>query len=123
LHRLRAFSPGRILLVATIVVSAYLIYSAGGSLLHSYHLQGDEDRLRGQIADLKQQQDQLEQVRDYLRTDEYVEFMARRVFGLVKPGEVLVVVDSPKSTSAGSLAAPDDFPLGATWWQRLFGAR
>jgi len=122
LHRLRVFSPGRILLVATIVVSAYLIYSAGGSLLHSYHLQGDEDRLRAEVADLRQQQDQLEQVRDYLRTDEYVEFMARRVFGLVKPGEILVIVDAPK-TPGSSLDAPDDFPLGATWWQRLFGAR
>jgi cell division protein FtsB len=122
LHRLRVFSPGRILLVATIVVSAYLIYSAGGSLLHSYHLQGDEDRLRAEVVDLRQQQDQLEQVRDYLRTDEYVEFMARRVFGLVKPGEILVIVDAPK-TPGSSLDAPDDFPLGATWWQRLFGAR
>lgn len=121
MHLLRVFSPGRILLVATIVVSAYLIYSAGGSLLHSYHLQGDEDRLRGEVADLQQQQDQLEQVRDYLRTDEYVEFMARRVFGLVKPGEVLVVVDAPKAST--NPEAPDDFPLGATWWQRLFGAR
>jgi cell division protein FtsB len=120
LHRLRVFSPGRILLVATIVVSAYLIYSAGGSLLHSYHLQGDEDRLQAEVNQLKGEQDQLEQVRDYLRTDEYVEFMARRVFGLVKPGEVLVVVDAPKSPTAQQAA--EDFPLGATWWQRLFGA-
>ncbi len=121
MHLLRVFSPGRILLVATIVVSAYLVYSAGGSLLHSYHLQGDEDRLRGEVAQLKQQQDQLEQVRDYLRTDEYVEFMARRVFGLVKPGEVLVIVDAPKPANAQD--APEDFPLGETWWQRLFGAQ
>jgi len=59
-------------------------------------------------------------VRDYLRTDEYVEFMARRVFGLVKPGEVLVIVDAPKAQSTSS--SPQDFPLGATWWQRLFGS-
>ena len=117
----RVFSPGRILLVATLVVSGYLIYSAGGSLLHSYHLQGDEDRLRGQIDELKQQQDQLVQVRDYLRTDEYVEFMARRVFGLVKPGEILVIVDAPKSAAA--TPSPEEAPLGSTWWQRLFSAR
>jgi cell division protein FtsB len=121
LFLLRVFSPGRILLVATLIVSGYLVYSAGGSLLHSYHLQGDEEHLRGQIDELKQQQDQLEQVRDYLRTDEYVEFMARRVFGLVKPGEVLVIVDAPKSAAAAP--GPDDMPLGSTWWQRLFSAR
>jgi cell division protein FtsB len=120
---LRFLSPGRFLLVATLIVAGYLIYSAGGSLLHSYQLQGDEAVLRAQIEDLRNQQDQLQQVRDYLRTDEYVEFMARRVFGLVKPGEVLVIVDAPKATSAQAQPdAPEDFPLGATWWQRLFGS-
>lgn len=117
---LRFFSPGRFLLVATLLVAGYLVYSAGGSLLHSYQLQGDEAQLRADIDDLQNQHDQLQQVRDYLRTDEYVEFMARRVFGLVKPGEVLVIVDAPKAK--GSSTAPQDFPLGATWWQRLFGS-
>src|SRR4051794_23774750 len=93
---LRFLSPGRFLLAATLIVAGYLIYSAGGSVLHSYQLQGDEAELRGEIESLRVQQDQLQQVRDYLRTDEYVEFMARRVFGLVKPGEVLVIVDAPK---------------------------
>ena len=117
---LRFLSPGRFLLAATLLVAGYLVYSAGGSLLHSYQLQGDEAQLRADIEDLRVQHDQLQQVRDYLRTDEYVEFMARRVFGLVKPGEILVIVDAPKHTS--SQAAPDGFPLGATWWQRLFGS-
>jgi len=117
---LRFFSPGRLLLVATLLVAGYLIYSAGGSLLHSYQLQGDEAQLRADIDELQAQHDQLQQVRDYLRTDEYVEFMARRVFGLVKPGEILVIVDAPKHQ--GASAAPQDFPLGATWWQRLFGS-
>jgi cell division protein FtsB len=116
---LRFFSPGRLLLVATLLVAGYLVYSAGGSLLHSYQLQGDEAQLRADIDELKAQHDQLQQVRDYLRTDEYVEFMARRVFGLVKPGEILVIVDAPKHQTT---AAPQDSPLGETWWQRLFGS-
>ena len=117
---LRVFSPGRILLAATLIVAAYLVYSAGGSFLHSYELQGDEAQLRADIDELRMQQDQLEQVRDYLRTDEYVEFMARRVFGLVKPGEILVIVDAPKN-SAGQ-QAPEEAQAGATWWRRLFGS-
>ena len=116
---LRFLSPGRLLLVATVLVAGYLFYSAGGSLLHSYQLQGDEAQLRADVDDLKAQHNQLQQVRDYLRTDEYVEFMARRVFGLVKPGEALVIVDAPKAQSTSSA---QDFPLGATWWQRLFGS-
>jgi cell division protein FtsB len=117
---LRFLSPGRFLLAATLLVAGYLVYSAGGSLLHSYQLQGDEAQLRADIEALRVQHDQLQQVRDYLRTDEYVEFMARRVFGLVKPGEILVIVDAPKHTS--SQASPADAQLGATWWQRLFGS-
>jgi len=117
---LRFLSPGRLLLVATVLVAGYLFYSAGGSLLHSYQLQGDEAQLRADVDQLKVQHDQLQQVRDYLRTDEYVEFMARRVFGLVKPGEVLVIVDAPKHQATSD--TPQDFPLGATWWQRLFGS-
>ena len=118
---LRFLSPGRFLLAATLLVAGYLIYSAGGSILHSYQLQGDEAQLRADIEDLRVQHDQLQQVRDYLRTDEYVEFMARRVFGLVKPGEILVIVDAPKH-NAGEATTLQDFPLGATWWQRLFGS-
>lgn len=119
---LRFLSPGRFLLAATLIVAAYLVYSAGGSFLHSYQLQGDEDDLRAQIEDLRMQQDQLQQVRDYLRTDEYVEFMARRVFGLVKPGEILVIVDAPKAANTQQAGVPDEFALGETWWQRLLGS-
>src|SRR5688572_5333373 len=92
---LALLAPGRLLLVAALVVVGYLCFSAGTNLLHSYRLASDEARLRENIERLRRQQDQLIQIRDYLRTDEYVEFMARRVFGLVKPGETLVIVDSP----------------------------
>lgn len=112
---LSLFSPGRIILVATIVVAVYLTVSAGSNLLHSYELASDESRLRDEIAVLDMQRSQLEQIRDYLRTDEYVEFMARRVLGLVKPGETLVIVDAPQPSRAS-----ESDPSTLTWWQRLF---
>ena len=112
---LRLFLPGRLVLAATMVVAAYFVFSAGTNLLHSYHLAGNESRLRADIEELRREQDQLQQIRDYLRTDEYVEFMARRVFGLVKPGEVLVTVDAPSPPPVNSVAAVRN------WWQRLFG--
>ena len=108
-------SPGQILLAAALVVTAYLCVSAGSNFLHSYRLAADESQLRGDVQELQQQKAQLEQVRDYLRTDEYVEFMARRVFGLVKPGETLVIVEAPPGPSDG-----EELP-GRKWWQRLFG--
>jgi cell division protein FtsB len=113
LRIIRFFSPGRILLLATLIVSGYMLLSAGNTFLHSYRLVNDENRLQDQVDDLKQQRDQLIQIRDYLQTDEYVEFMARRVFGLVKPGEKLVVVDAPEAETASERT-------DLTWWQRLF---
>lgn len=115
---LRLLSPGRILLVFTVVVAGYLLVSAGGGVVHSYRLASDEAALRGEVQELESQKDQLLQIRDYLRTDEYIEFMARRVFGLVKPGETLVIVNAPK---AAADAHPSDEPAELTWWQRLFG--
>ena len=115
MHPLRLLSPGRILLLVTVLVAAYLLVSAGGNVIQSYRLASDEARLRQEVETLQRQKDQLQQIRDYLRTDDYIEFMARRVFGLVEPGESLVVVDAP---DLGDVAVESD---GLTWWQRLFG--
>jgi cell division protein FtsB len=108
-------SSGRILLVAIVIVTGYFLVSAGSNVLRSYQLQQEEDSLEAEISDLEQDKQELSAIRDYLRTDEYVEFMARRVFGLVKPGEKLVVVDAPVPEG------PDIEPSLLTWWQRLFG--
>jgi cell division protein FtsB len=105
-----------LILVATMVVAGYFVFSASVNLLHSYRLHNDQARLQRDVEELRVQQDQLLQIRDYLRTDEYVEFMARRVFGLVKPGEVLVTVDAPSPPPSTASAAFD-----GKWWQRLFG--
>jgi cell division protein FtsB len=115
LRLLRCFSPGRILLAATLIAAAYLFFSAGTNFRQNYRIASDETRMRNEVAELRDEVDQLKQIRDYLRTDDYVEYMARRVFGLVKPGETLVIVDTPDSTKKD-----DDADEGMKWWQRLF---
>jgi cell division protein FtsB len=98
-------------------MAGYLLFSAGGNLLESHRLAENEDQLRAQVDALHLQETQLEQVRDYLRSDEYIEFMARRVFGFVKPGEALVIVQAPPSKPADDSGPPP----GQPWWQQLFG--
>jgi cell division protein FtsB len=114
------FSPGRLILAASLLVVVYLLVSAGGNVLESYRLADDEGRLRQEVMRLRYQEQQIEQIRDYLRSDEYVEFMARRVFGLVKPGETLVVITStgPKTPVPEDEGEGDP---GRPWWERLFG--
>ncbi|HEX5369009.1 MAG TPA: septum formation initiator family protein [Dehalococcoidia bacterium] len=124
---IRLFSPGRILFLAIVFVAGYLTFSAGTNLLHSYQLVNDENQMQNDVAQLQGQVDQLQQIRDYLRTDEYVEYMAHNVFGLVKPGEQLVVVSAPPAPPAAQTGAVPDGSTGPkdptqyTWWQRLFG--
>ena len=112
-------SPGRLLLAFSILIIGYLLFSAGGNLLESHRLAANEDQVRDQVAALQAQQRQLEQIRDYLRSDEYIEFMARRVFGLVKPGESLVVVQGPPANAPGQ--EDPDQSASKSWWQQLFG--
>ena len=115
MRALRFFSPGRILLVAIIVAAGYLTFSAGNNLANSFRLVNEEKQLEAEVAALEAELDQLDQVHEYLRSDEYVEFMARRVFGLVKSGEKLVVVEAPQPPP------PSDEDLkDLSWWQRLF---
>ena len=111
----RLFSPGRLILIAVLGVGAYLLFNAGSNLLNSYHLVNDETRLQNEVDSLQLDLEELQQVRDYLRTDDYIEYMARRVFGLVLPGETLVVVDAPEAQPEQAEAEDQK------WWQRLFG--
>ena len=61
----------------------------------------------------------LEAVRDYLRTDEYIEGEARRLLGLVQPGESLVVVSSSVTPAPDSGESEDsDY---RPWWEKLYG--
>lgn len=112
---LRIVSPGRILLVAIIIAAGYLTFSAGNNLANSFRLVNQENHLEAEVEGLEAELDQLNQVREYLRSDEYVEFMARRVFGLVKPGEKLVIVDAPQPPPPSNEELED-----LSWWERLF---
>ncbi len=104
------------ILVAAAVVVGYLVFSSVATGLKSHGLTHDESAARQAIADLQQQRDELVAIREYLSSDEYVENVARRVLGLVKPGETRVLVTSPEGEQ--SQAAP---PAEGEWWQSLFG--
>jgi len=107
-------------LLAVGLVVGYLVFRAGGSGLQSYRLAGQEQQMRREIADLKRQHEELVALREYLRSDEYVEGIARRVLGLVKPGETLTIVSGPEEPDAGGEAEESGRP-GQPWWEALFG--
>ena len=101
------------------LVVGYLIFTATGDALLSRRLDQEEQRFEREIAQLERQQTELEAIRDYLQTDEYIEGVARRVLGLVRPGETLVVI----SSTAPVTPTPGPLPDQATprWWEYLYG--
>jgi cell division protein FtsB len=103
-----------LLVAAGIVLSAYLLVSGGGNLFHSFRLVDDEARLRQEVAELRSREARLTEIRDALRSDEYIEYVAREVLGLVKPGETVVIVQAPPDEAS----QPD---AGDPWWEPLFG--
>lgn len=106
------------ILGATLVVG-YLLFTAAGDALLSRRLDQEEQRFVRELAQLERQQAELEAIREYLQTDEYIEGVARRVLGLVRPGETLVVVSSttPVTPTPGPL--PDE--ATPRWWEYLYG--
>ena len=117
--KLPGLSLTRVLMLGAAVVVAYLLFTAAGEALLSRRLDQEEQRFEREIIELQQQQAELEAIREYLQTDEYIEGVARRVLGLVRPGETLVVVSStaPITPTPGPL--PDE--TTPRWWEYLYG--
>ena len=110
----------RIVLVAAAVVVGYLVFTSVVTGLKSHGLAHDENAVRQDIVDLQKQRDELVSIREYLSSDEYVESVARRVLGLVKPGETRVIVTSPEADADQPQTEATPAPAG-TWWESLFG--
>ena len=121
MRTLPRLSLARVVIVLAAVVVGYFLFVAAGDILLSRSLSGDERDLRTEVANLHQQQADLEAIRDYLRTDEYIEGVARRVLGLVRPGESLVIVSSNAQPTPDAPAEGDAPPSDGTWWQELYG--
>jgi cell division protein FtsB len=119
--RLPRLSLTRVVILLAVGVVGYLLFSAVGDTLLSLRLSSDQQRLEQQISDLRQQHDRLQEIRDYLQTDAYIEGVARRVLGLVRPGETLVIVSSNVTPAPAATPGADAKTDTQSWWERLYG--
>jgi cell division protein FtsB len=108
-------------MLLAIGVVGYLVFSAVGDTLLSLRLSDDQERLEQQITELQTQRDRLQDIKEYLQTDAYIEGVARRVLGLVRPGETLVVVSSNVTPTPGATPAAPPEQQSESWWERLYG--
>lgn len=119
MRRLPRLSLARIIVLLAALVVGYFAFSTIGDPLLSHRLNQEEQQLNREIFQLERQQAQLEAIRDYLRTDEYIEGVARRLLGLVRPGETLFIVSSSAEATPAPTPQPDDEPR--PWWEQLYG--
>ena len=117
--KLPRLSLARVVFVAATLVVGYLVFTAAGELFLSQQLEREEQRLQRDVARLQRQQVELEAIREYLKTDEYVEGVARHTLGLVRPGETLVIISSAVPVTPTPEASTEDGTR--RWWELLYG--
>ena len=107
---------------AAALAITYLGFTTTRYVAHEYNLREEQAALHRDIGQLDRDHKQLLAVRDYLKSDEYIEDVARRVLGLVRPGETLVVVSSsaPQAVATPAPAGVTAHTPAAEWWKDLF---
>ena len=107
------FGPLQMLLALAALLLGLFVYAGVQTAAQNYRLADERRAIAVEIAVLQAQQAELEGLRAYLASDEYIEAVARSRFGLVRPGETAVVVDAPEAEK------PEREP-GERWWEALF---
>jgi cell division protein FtsL len=130
-HAARIFNGFIPLFVAAGVI--FTLFVIGGKAVQSYELKQEALALEQRIDSLKTQNRQLKQQLEHYRSDQFIEKVAREELGLVKPGDVAIVVPLPKDQAPSTLldSTPLDFsyeperPRIPTWqrWLYLFVSR
>jgi cell division protein FtsL len=108
-------------LVLVLLVS--VTYAFGSSFLQVYRLRREAARLEQVKQDLTEQGAQLREEIKMLHTPGYVERIAREQLGLVKPGEVALLIVRPKAETpqtAGRRIIPQRAETPQSWIVRTW---
>lgn len=119
-------SAGRIILLVAVPLMVLFILATVGWALEEYGQRQEEARLNAEIAQLQQRYAELESQKEYLKSDEYIEKVAREELGLIKAGEKAVLVlpapPTPTLTPTATPVAKDAAESGwRRWLDSLFG--
>lgn len=90
----RHLPPGLLLAVLGPICGLILIATAQRAV-ESYHMARQVEAVRKEVADLRQQNVDLQERIARYRSDTYVEKVAREELNLVRPGDVPVIVIAP----------------------------
>lgn len=95
-----------IVVLLTLPVIVFLAFSAGRKALETYALKQEAAAIQTEIDGLRVRNAELRKQIEYLRSDAYVERVAREELDLVKPGDVSFVVTPVDRGQPVAVAVP-----------------
>lgn len=103
----------RVVTATALFIVIYSGFTIAGNAARSYDLKTQTQQLQQKIASDQSEYQQLDALRRYMGTDEYIEAAARQE-GLVKPGDISIVTAAPTATPPAGLRD------SGAWWERYF---
>jgi cell division protein FtsB len=100
--------PRWVVIGATAVAGVALVAVFGSTFLQVYRLEREAAGLERRKRDLEAQNAQLRDEIRLLHTPQYIEKLAREQLGLVKPGEIALLIVQPPPGSSPQRAISDD---------------
>ncbi len=99
-----------------LAVCAVLATVFGGAYWDGYQVRREASRLARERDELRRQNVQLREEIRLLNTPDYIERIAREQLGLVRPGEIAVILVRPTPAPASTPRVEEQ---RGSWWSRL----
>jgi cell division protein FtsB len=123
----------QVMFATLLAISLILAINFTSRIAANQPLQEALDRVQAEITDLRAEQLELSEQRDYVQSDAYVESWARSDGRMVRPGEILIV-PMPSTNNVASNAPIEETPTPFTsiettppqpepwqlWWALFF---
>ena len=113
--------------IVILTISIFLIIDLGRRATAQYHVSQAERRLTQEIGAALAEQVRLEERRDYVASDAYVEEWAREQAHMIRPGDqpvILVTQEAPRSAPRASTPqasqTAEEIPTWYYWWALFF---
>lgn len=108
----------RLFTVLLITFSLYLIVSFSKDIYNLWKKSQEIGNEQTKLENLKQENQQLKEKLEYVKTQEFVEKEARDRLGLVWEGEAVVIM--PEKIMNNEFNQPAYVPIWEKWWQLFF---
>lgn len=109
-------TPNKIVGLVAMLLAGYFVIIAVSNAAHNASLAQEQRSLERENTQLTQTVGELQAVKGYVRSEAYIESVARQQLNLVRKGEILVkVLPTEPNTDTQHDGPPEP------WWRRLFG--